>query len=343
MKTANRLTEADQIRIIACYEKGIGPRAIGEVLGRNERTISSFYSKFKLNFNLPSKTIVKNRKTDGRVGLAIKKMVLEHPRFGVRRFAQMLKKIFPDNSNLPSGNTIAKYLKENGLVKKKSWLKPFINETNRQKRLNFAEKWLGDGTDKLGTVIWSDETMVRSHPFTRNIASYQPKNAPKIIQEKHHTGKYSVMFWGCISKHGRGPLLQIQQTMDSKQYKKVLKDYFIPEATYLQDLGVPVKLMHDNAPAHRAKLIKDYLADSNIEFIEWPAYSPDLNPIENIWAWVKYRLYSDFPPSKNENELIDRVFAIWEQIDLTMCQRYCQDYYKRLEAVKQADGMQTKY
>lgn len=134
MKTANRITEAEKIRIIACYEKGIGPRTIAEVLGRNERTISSFYSKFKLNFNLPPKTIVKNRKTDGRVGLAIKKMVLEHPRFGLRRFTQMLENAIPDNPNLPSRTTIGKYLKENGLVKKKLWLKPFINETNRQKR-----------------------------------------------------------------------------------------------------------------------------------------------------------------------------------------------------------------
>jgi hypothetical protein len=69
-------------------------------------------------------------------------------------------------------------------------LKPFINEKNRLKRLQFAQEWVSERSDKLGVVIWSDESMVRSHPFTRRHSSWVDKNDQAPLQEKHHSGKY---------------------------------------------------------------------------------------------------------------------------------------------------------
>jgi transposase len=56
------------------------------------------------------------------------------------------------------------------------------------------------------------------------------------------------------------------------------------------------------------------LLSNNIEFIEWPALSPDLNPIENLWAWVKHNLDLHYEPCNNAEEIEKRIFEIWGKI-----------------------------
>jgi transposase len=48
---------------------------------------------------------------------------------------------------------------------------------------------------------------------------------------------------------------------------------------------------YNNAPTHTAYIVRDALAEIQIEVIEWPPHSPDLNPIENLWALLKAKIY----------------------------------------------------
>ncbi len=96
--------------------------------------------------------------------------------------------------------------------------------------------------------------------------------------------------------------------MNAEKYKSILREDFLPEPTMLIDAGHSVKLMHDNAPCHSARSIKAFLSETGVEFLNWPAYSPDLNPIEKLWAWIKFKLYSEFSPATSE--LFDYVFAL---------------------------------
>jgi transposase len=78
--------------------------------------------------------------------------------------------------------------------------------------------------------------------------------------------------------------------MNDEKYLKLLRDELLPE---LAAAGEPMVFMQDNAPCHTL-VVRRFFADNNIERLEWPAESPNLNQIENFWAIVKHRLQGKF-------------------------------------------------
>lgn len=244
---------------------------------------------------------------------------------------------------MPSHKSIGRYLKKSGYASKKCQLKPPLTEANKAKRLEFAHKWMENGVCTLDNVIWTDETRVASNPNNRRISVWT-NQAEVPVQIKMHSGGNSVMFWGCFSKHGTGPLVSIKGSVDQNEYLSILKDELIPEFNRAKE-AIPGtwRLMQDNAPCHTSKSVKSFLARSRVELIEWPPYSPDLNPIENLWQWMKHILETEFPVCNSAEDIEARIFHIWRTITPEMCASYCVNYEKRLLAVIKANGSYTKY
>jgi transposase len=53
--------------------------------------------------------------------------------------------------------------------------------------------------------------------------------------------------------------------------------------------------MQDNASIHTARVVKEWFDNSGIPVMEWPPYSPDLNPIKIMWAWLKEWITTNYP------------------------------------------------
>lgn len=136
---------------------------------------------------------------------------------------------------------------------------------------------------------------------------------PKYVNYTQLSGRITGGFWGYITRNGPGHLQTINGKFDSHQYKRILSHKAFPKikAEY-ESLGNFI-YMHDNSGVHRAAIVKNYIQKQGFEdILKWPAYSPDINPIENLWAYVA----RDWPsfPNRSFDALEERVHTRWQDL-----------------------------
>lgn len=90
-----RLTEVEKALIIKSYEMGVSVTTIAGQIGKSANSIYTFYSRWKLNCTLPLKEKKSRCWIDGRMGLAIKKQIVETPKLGLRKLPKKLKERLP--------------------------------------------------------------------------------------------------------------------------------------------------------------------------------------------------------------------------------------------------------
>lgn len=149
-----------------------------------------------------------------------------------------------------------------------------------------------------------------------------------------------------MSERGQGDLVEIQNHFTSKDYIEVLEKVFLPSVRKVFPKPIKIKFVQDNSSIHKAKIVKEWFSRQEyVEVIDWPAKSPDLNPIENIWG-LMVRNWEPEEIRTREN-LSKKTKLIWEELkkenNMNISQNLVNSMKSRLEDVIIQDGEWTGY
>jgi hypothetical protein len=133
--------------------------------------------------------------------------------------------------------------------------------------------------------------------------------------------------------------------LKSKDYIKILKETFLPWYTKTCSKESRTFLFQeDNATWHRSRETELAKKDMGIELSPcWPALSPDLNPIENIWAEMERRLGKLTYKITTDEQLESELKRIWEQLKVEYTTALVHSMPGRCQAVVDNDGHPTSY
>jgi len=248
-------------------------------------------------------------------------------------------------------STLKRRLREAGLIAKKVKKRPALKPRHVHGRMQFVKKYKEWTEEDWANVVWSDESKINR--ICSDGLQWVWDDLPGAITSRTVEGTVkfgggSVIVWSCMSWNGPGYIAKIDETLDSKLYIQILQEDLhmsVEEWGMAKDEFV---FQHDNDPKHTAKVTKAYLESIGVTEIDerllyWPAQSPDLNPIEHMWSYLKKQLAKYETPPRSCKELWERISKEWYNIPVEYCRSLIRSMPRRLKAVYRAKGRQTKY
>ena len=328
-------------QMIILQEEGYSCQQIAKRLGCSKRTVENILRKSKVRGHL------KDLKASGRpklTSLAIDDIIVNKCKADRFKSAPLIAAEMCKEHGLNlSSSTIGRRLRKAGLLARKPRHKPWLTAELKNARLRFAIQHRHWNVEQWSKVLFTDES--RFTPFKSDGRIYVRRMTGEEFNDNCilptiKCERTSITVWGCFSRSGVGLLQRISNDMNAQNYVNMLANALIPSKHLLQ-LPEDWIFQQDNATIHAAKITKAWLSENNISVMKWPAQSPDLNPIENLWDIVSKRARKQLP--RNNDDLWEKIKKEWDSIEPNMLEKLIDSMPRRCAKVIEAQGGNTKY
>ena len=205
------------------------------------------------------------------------------------------------------------------------------------------EHWI---QEQWSNVLFTDESCSTVRPKRNHLRVWWHRRQglqKQFIVPTLKSGYQTVSVWGGFSVRGRTPLVDTIRSFDRHAYRVVIDNRILPFVYNVHDGSESFVLQRDNCGPHRAKSIATYLPKEYVKRMQWPAQSPDLNCIENVWGLLKMHLRKQKVFPKNPMELFNMLTELWNGLPDSYFRNLVALMPRRIEMVRKNKGGPTKY
>ena len=316
--------------IIALHNSGSSSHKIAHQLSLSRSTVSRLIKRYKqTGDDVPSS----KKGSGGRFSLStreiriINRESLIHPHLTA---ANIQVSVGGKCQNL-SVRTIRRYLRRSNILAYRPSKSPALTARQRKRRYDWA---LAHKRHDWSKTAFSDETYICLQPNCPGQYVRRQKGQRINLNHCKHNRAFckKIMVWAVIDESGPGSIVCFRGTMDSVKYKNLMESVIIPFSNMIR------YFQHDNAPPHKAQSVVNALNDNGVSVLDWPPYSPDANPIENVWAVLKEKIRQRY--AQTLDELENAIQDVWAN-DSTLkscCVNGVKNMSKRIEALEKSRG-----
>ncbi|GFW24393.1 transposable element Tcb2 transposase [Trichonephila clavipes] len=202
--------------------------------------------------------------------------------------------------------TVARRLHGGGLFARRPVRCVPLTPAHRRRRSLWCREHRNWRDNEWGRVLLTDESRFSLSSDSHRILIWRERgscNHPSNIIERDRYGGRGVLVWGGIMLGSRTDLhiFDAGSVNETRYCNEILLPYV---RLFRGAMGLQFLFMDDNAPCHCTVAAEQLLESEDIERMDWPARSPDLNPIEHVWDFLGRRLAARTLPPVTIRELL---------------------------------------
>ncbi|CAJ0569513.1 unnamed protein product, partial [Mesorhabditis spiculigera] len=235
--------------------------------------------------------------------------------------------------------TVYNVILRSPIIKREQMKKaPRLTVEHKAKRLDFAQRHL---TTDWQLIIWSDEKKWNLDGPDGYTGYWHDLRTDPLLFSKRNFGGGTVMCWAAIRSDETVGLEFTTSRMDSAEYQGVLQRQLLP---YIRNKHIPgLIFQHDNASIHASHSTKNWLMRHNIDVLEWPPCSPDINVMENVWGSLVRDVYGNSKKYASVKDLKTAIKAAWSRLDPQKLSNLVASVPNRLFELTKNQGGPTHY